>query len=346
MNWPKLLLSSFFFLSLAYAQGLPEQFMKKPYVEIKTEKTRDSYHHKYTFKDERGDLQSWQWSVNAKHNDYIGGQFGIDPRHMVNGGVKASAVANSYFVEEGKYIRPDYSGLVNLYARMTKPIYDKMKSHFDERNLNIRQQLEMILRFLQDYPYGVVPMTFNGMFVSGLMPMTEIFKTGWSDCDSKSVLMAAILAHHPVLHNKLAIIEVPEHALLGVEAIPRPYEDHVSYLGKKYIYAEPVGSIRSPFGKTNSPYTRSIKVHPIKVFYEGESENKKESAVAIADTITESDCPDGGILISFISPVTGGKNLMCRLKKDGNYVSHGPTILYNKDGTIHKKQNFVLGVEQ
>ena len=69
------------------------------------------------------------------------------------------------------------------------------------------------------------------------------------DCDSKSVLFLA-LVHGRLPDLPLAVVYVPEHALVGIgldgERGDRTFRDD----GVRYIYAEPVGPALHPLGET------------------------------------------------------------------------------------------------
>lgn len=304
------------------------------------------YFFSYQFKDEKNNIKKWQWSIPIDTNDYTSDQFGIPLERIQGDQIKIVEHDMRYFVQDGGVLRPDYSGLLNLYRPISYPLYQLYKKHTDENQLRGRQKIEFLLRFLQDYPYGLVPPNLNGRFVNGLLPVSEIFKTGWADCDSKSLLMATILSYDPDFQKKMAMIGVPGHALLGIEGIPRPYEKYVSYLGKKYIYAEPVGIVRTPFGRTNSPYTSSIQVYPLTLFDYGDNSNipqqtqVKEPSLQIG--LSEKDCPEGAFLLKYDLP-DGTKKQQCVLSKAGQIINHGPSLIFDSAGNIKEKSTFDMG---
>ena len=345
------------FLLPFYCYGeLPEQYLKKNYVEYSSQKVGSKYFYKYEFKDEANELIKWQWWVPTESNDYATDLFGIPLDRIQGNQIRIVSHDMRYFIQEGGVLRPDYTGLLNIYRPISYPLYRLYSKHVREKNLYGRQKIEFLLRMLQDYPYGLVPPNFGDKFVNGLLPVSEVFKTGWADCDSKSMVMATILSYDPDFYDKLAIIGVPGHALLGIEGIPRPYEKYATYRGKKYIYAEPVGSLRTAFGRTNSPYTRSIQVYPLEVFnYDEtpaitpqESENISQTRTddIAVDTagLTDSDCPEGAFLLKYDLP-NGTKKQQCALSKSGQIINHGPELIFNADGTIKENSVYEMGTK-
>lgn len=334
---------------------LPEQYTKKNYVELKSSELGNKYLFEYQFKDEKNLLQKWQWAVPIDNNDYVTSRFGIPLDRIRGDQIKIVSHDMRYFVEDQGVLRPDYSGLLNLYRPISKPLFNLYSLHVQKNNLKGRAKIEFLLRFLQDYPYGLVPENFDNRFVNGLLPVSEIFKTGWADCDSKSLLMATILSYDSDFKNKMAMIGVPGHALLGIQGIPRPYEKYVTYRGKKYIYAEPVGVVRTPFGRTNSPYTRSIQVYPLETYDYGETESSPNIELVediktdnvnspTVSGLTESDCPSGAFLLKYDLP-DGTKKQQCAVSKSGEIINHGPSIIFDASGNIVDRAVFEMGIK-
>lgn len=335
----KRLVSIFFFPLIAYG-NLPDEYYKKNYVEISTEQLGEKYFHSYSFKDHKNNLTKWKWWIPARENDYKTDLFGIDLRYIEGNQIDIKAATDNYFVYQNNKIKLDYTATLNHFRDIAKPLYLKFKTHAKENQLTYREQIEFLLRFLQDFPYGIVPENFGQKYVNGLMPLSEIFKTGWSDCDSKSMLMAAILSFDEYFHDKLAMITVPGHALLGIEMIPRPFEKYVNFRGRKYVYAEPVGIVRTAFGRTNSPYSTSINVYPLEVFYFEKIENKANENLI---SLTNDDCYKDSLLIKY--ELDGIAYMYCTIKKAGEIVNHGPALIKYPDGRVVTKV-YEMGIEK
>jgi hypothetical protein len=77
----------------------------------------------------------------------------------------------------------------------------------------------------------------NGRSIAGILPTPQIFVEGWADCDSKAVLLAALLVHDP--RYRLIFIRLPGHIILGIEGIPRPFQKFVDFQGQRYILVLP-----------------------------------------------------------------------------------------------------------
>ena len=86
--------------------------------------------------------------------------------------------------------------------------------------------------------------------IAGVLPPPRMLVERWGDCDSKAVLFASVLAHDPSM--RLVFLLVPNHILLAVEGIPRPYQNAVEVKGRTYILAEPVGPGRVDLGDTGA----------------------------------------------------------------------------------------------
>jgi hypothetical protein len=336
MNWFKLnliLIANFICLIELQAQ-LPEEYAIKDYVQIETQTIGTQYFHQYRFKDHNNRLQNWAWTIPISQNDFKTETFGLDLKYISGNQVEIEAANRNFFKLRDNKVSIDYSATVDFFKELALPLYQKFKQQSDLEKLTYREQIEFLLRFLQDYPYGIVPTNFGGKFVNGLMPISEIFKTGWSDCDSKSLLMAAILSYHPYFHDRLAMILVPGHALLGIEMLPRPYEKYATHRGRKYVYAEPVGVVRTPLGQTNSPYSNSIRVIPIDVRFEP----SKKAVFGLS----KKDCPPGAWLIKY--ELESAMNYFCTVKQGTDIINHGPAVIVHPDGRVETK-TFEMGQE-
>ncbi|MCS6832989.1 MAG: hypothetical protein NZ521_05410, partial [Flammeovirgaceae bacterium] len=135
-------------------------------------------------------------------------------------------------------------------------IYALVENHLGRR-ASFQSRIELILRFCQDIPYGIPPMTWNGKIIAGLFTPSILLKEGWGDCDSKAMLFCSILANNPMY--EIIGVHVPGHLYLAVKGVPQAYQATITYKGEEYIVCEPVGPARLELGKKSQYYTAPIK---------------------------------------------------------------------------------------
>jgi hypothetical protein len=112
---------------------------------------------------------------------------------------------------------------------------------------NIRKVTNYVLSFVQSIPYAVLESRSNTGENSFYPPLTLLYKNK-GDCDSKVTLTAAILrALMPRI--KMVIIYIDNHALLGIELLPKADEITLNYQGVTYVLAEPTGPALYPLGQ-------------------------------------------------------------------------------------------------
>jgi hypothetical protein len=339
----------FLFLYSFSAFALPELYEKKDYTKSKSDLLGDNYHYTYGFKDHLGAYREFRWAFNRWKSDSFLMNFGLGEKSGDRFHVGEAELEYSMMKIDGGRVAFDYSKVVQESKNIVAPLYLQFKSIQSKYNLNKRERIELIMRFLQDIPYGVPPTNYQSRYIGGLFPPSETLKNGWADCDSKSILMATLLSFDPYFYNKLAMILVPGHALLGIQDVPGPYDKSVRFIGRQYVYAEPVGLARTPYGKTNSPYSKSIKVIPLSLSMpEGQLSVEQPTIVATTTTsgsgnLSDEECPDNALKIEYKRPFGNEFVQSCQLKVDGKYVKHGPTLFTDASGNIKKKEVWKMG---
>lgn len=87
----------------------------------------------------------------------------------------------------------------------------------------------------------------DGRHTGGILqPATALLK-GWGDCDTKTTLLASILANWPQM--RMVGVAVPHHYLMGVLRIPNRGEVFVEHDGLQYVLVEPAGPAWLPPGQ-------------------------------------------------------------------------------------------------
>lgn len=111
----------------------------------------------------------------------------------------------------------------------------------------IRQTVSIILSFVQSIPYSTLQnrRLSNG---AGFSPPLKLINNNQGDCDSKVTLMASILsAIYPRM--SIAIIYLPDHALIGMQVPNRNEELTLNIDGRTMLLAEPTGPAMLPLGE-------------------------------------------------------------------------------------------------
>jgi hypothetical protein len=253
-------------------------------VEVQIVKGRPHYLFDYSFWDGDNLPQRSRWYHDKRFIDSLSGAYGIPPdmyeayfptkpelarrKRLMDAGL---------FAMRGNILGPDYKRIVEIHKIIGKGPYLTMQKHLKSRAVRFEghdpqkpyfaspaQELLWTLRFCQDIPYQIPPPVYKGRYTNELWPPSLLLTQAYGDCDSKSILCAAILAHNP--RHRVVAVEVPGHMLIGVKAIPKPYQWSLRYKNEQYILCEPVGMARLNPGE-RSDWTRNtstvLGVYPL-----------------------------------------------------------------------------------
>lgn len=248
----------------------PRQYAKSPHTAQHVAREGDKYLFEYTFKDQNEAPWTWSWSYHKAITDLEAGQFGVppyiyDPYRPTEQELarRREAIRNGLFRQNGDYVEPDYNAMAGHYMDFAEPLHTLLEQTSGGRR---QDKIETLLKFIQDIPYGIPPDRLPDRVIAGVLPPPQMLLERWGDCDSKAVLFASILAHDPSM--RAVFLLVPNHILLAVEGIPRPYQNAIEVRGRTYILAEPVGPGRVDLGDTGaSRYDRFndvIEVEPVR----------------------------------------------------------------------------------
>ena len=323
----------FFFIANLFAIE-PTGYERKPDLKASAEVVGSQIVFQYGFKDPRGVYKEWSWQDDYTKLRELSDKFGVRG---------TSDLSTGLFVRHPLVgIIPDYNRIVSLYQSTVIEIYRHWKKAVDSEQLNRRESIELLLRFFQDYPYGMPPASIGGKFIGGLLVPPMSLETGWADCDSKSILMATILSFDPYFRDKMAMILVPGHALLGIEVVTMPYDETYEYRNRTFVSAEPTGLSRTPFGRRNSPYSKLLAIIPLTASGSEIQVSENQSGL---QAISESDCPDEGFLLDYVSPSDKTRVQGCFIKIGEDLVKHGPLLKYDASGNPKEKEVFNRGVK-
>jgi len=200
----------------------------------------------YTFVDPWEKPRSLNLKYPVKKTNDMIARFGI-PRWMTEGpssprdkaeqanGKRSEIVKAGLFIyHPGKLLGPDPSAVVSYYAPdFCSQIAQKLKKMLVDDGKDSREnRIEIALRFVQDIPYAVPADAENDAkrIRSGVLTPPEVLLSCYGDCDSKSFLLAGILAYL-IDPGDVRFFETDTHMTMAVR-MPS---------GDKAAYSEMVG---------------------------------------------------------------------------------------------------------
>ncbi len=314
----------------------PRAYQKKPDIKSEAVVVGSQIFFKYGFKDPKGVYQEWSWQDDYTKLKNLSDQFGVVG--------KDGDLGLGFFVKHPLVgLLPDYNKILTHYQSTVLEIYRHWNRIVETEKLNRRESIDLLLRFLQDYPYGIPPSELGGKIIGGLLVPPLSLISSWADCDSKSILMATILSLDPYFKDKMAMILVPGHALLGLEVVTQPYDETYEYRNRTFVAAEPTGLSRTPFGRRNSPYSDVLAIIPLTGPEATIVENVPTNNGLKA--LTQSDCPEEGLLVEYYSNLDKGKVQVCMLKVGSDFIKNGPLLKYDASGQPKVKETYNRGMK-
>ena len=119
-----------------------------------------------------------------------------------------------------------------------------------------RARIALALAFLQEVPYAVLEdkERKGGDF----LPAPALLAQNRGDCDSKAVALAAVLRTY-VPGRKLAVVTMPEHAILAVDIPAEPGDWTIRAQGRQYVALEAAGPALAPIGRVGPHTAKYLK---------------------------------------------------------------------------------------
>ncbi len=130
-----------------------------------------------------------------------------------------------------------------------------------------RARVALALGFFQEIPYATLDdkQRQGGDF----LPAPALLAENRGDCDSKAVALAAVLRNF-TRFRRLAVVTMPEHAILAVEMPAEPGDATIRQGGRQYVALETAGPSLLPVGQvgpTSAKYlaglARDIEIWPV-----------------------------------------------------------------------------------
>ncbi|TAA47165.1 hypothetical protein [Corallincola spongiicola] len=154
--------------------------------------------------------------------------------------------------EEG--VIPDHAYYMELSMEAMKPLGRLLKEKFP--TISARQMADFILPFVQSIPYVTQDSRITSAGL-GYLPPLRVLAENRGDCDSKAVLMAAILkAVYPQLNA--VMIYMPNHAMLGLRMPYLESDIKITADGINYLVAEVAGPGLFPLAEASDSSKNAI----------------------------------------------------------------------------------------
>tara|TARA_R110000868_G_scaffold189695_1_gene432935 strand:- start:123138 stop:124088 length:951 start_codon:yes stop_codon:yes gene_type:complete len=141
-------------------------------------------------------------------------------------------------------IRPAHGTIAKRYVLAMRPVAYALKENV--RGGTSRDITNHVLHFIQSIPYDTLEDVRNSNGAGFLTPY-GIIQGNKGDCDSKSVMFAAIMRNiYP--YARIAVIYVPGHALVGFDYKKGRDDFAINIDVNTFVLAEPVGPNQSDLG--------------------------------------------------------------------------------------------------
>jgi hypothetical protein len=159
-----------------------------------------------------------------------------------------------YRTASTNYYRPDHARFAEESIEMLKPIAEEIKRILPR--VTARGVAQFILSWLQTIPYSEIESRTesNG---AGFLPPPRLLTFNKGDCDSKVTLMASLMKLiFPRI--RVAIVYIPQHALIGFNVSTLNDDEKLEYDNSTFVLSEPVGPGLLPFAEVSERSQRYI----------------------------------------------------------------------------------------
>lgn len=152
-----------------------------------------------------------------------------------------------FVIEPGNVVEVDMPGLVRKNAPLIKPLADSFARAAKEHRYSSTDIVGAALSFAQTAMFYKEPDdVVDGVHNGGLLPPLTSVTYGWGDCDTKTGVVASVLANWP--ESKMVGVSVPGHYLMGILQVPEKGDNVLEFQGLQYVLLEPAGPAWLPPG--------------------------------------------------------------------------------------------------
>lgn len=157
---------------------------------------------------------------------------GLMPRLVAPGNTRVAVDITAAVARNRQRMRPVAAVLDHL---------GKLRSYGSEQTLGAL--VAMVQTALE---YRRPPKQEGGREIVGFYPPPRALEVGWGDCDTKSALLAAVMANFPGV--RMVGVHIPGHYLVGIGRVPRHGDAYVEFNGEPYVLIESSGPAWLPPG--------------------------------------------------------------------------------------------------
>jgi hypothetical protein len=128
-----------------------------------------------------------------------------------------------------------YAQVLEDNADSLAPLIDRFETRFRDEGWSTLEATHWLLAFVQQIPYRIPK-----EFAFGILPPSIVASRDWGDCDSKSLLLVALLDRFGI-ESVLLMSEAHAHAMVGV-SVPagrKPFRDR----GRDFAWAETTAEV-------------------------------------------------------------------------------------------------------
>ena len=149
-----------------------------------------------------------------------------------------------------RVIVPDHQRLMQDSLQDLLPVATAL--HASVLQMEVRQAINFIAQWIQQIPYQDLSDRLNSSGAS-FSPPLRLLRENRGDCDSKAVLLASLI--RMLLPDlKLAMVYLPNHAVLAIQMTPSQSDMTVTIGAASYILIDATGPALLPPGEISPEY--------------------------------------------------------------------------------------------
>lgn len=192
-----------------------------------------------------------EYGYRKKDLDAIHAKYGSQGKAVYNRKVMEYFMSRGFRVMSEDTVMPDIPLMVRRNMKRINGLALALDRIAQKRGYGSEETIGAVIAMVQTaMQYRIPPATQGGRRIAGVMPPTQALYLGWGDCDTKSGVLATVLANWSGIRG--VGLALPKHYLIGIGRIPRNGEVYVSYGGIDYVLIEPAGPAWLPLGQVGA----------------------------------------------------------------------------------------------
>lgn len=170
----------------------------------------------------------------------------IDKDHLKK--LQDHLASRGFRLERGNLVRVDMPAIVRNNTAAMRPLSLAFARIAARRRYLSADIIGAALSLVQTAMHYRQPEpVYGGKHTGGILPPVTALLLGWGDCDTKTAVLAAILANWTQM--RMIGVSVPGHYLMAVLQIPDKGDLFIEYQGLQYLLLEPAGPAWLPPGR-------------------------------------------------------------------------------------------------